>query len=222
MGAGLLIKSFLLLQRPQTGFRPQGLLTLTLSLSGSPFAEPARRPVFFRELAERVRSIPGVEGAGFVNHVPVGGDTWGTSFTIEGLPNADPRATPQAVMRTITAELLGTMGIPLLRGRGFDQSDRADAPAVVLVNQALARRYWPGGDPVGSRIRLGGPASDAPLRTIVEVVGDARQASLIDPVRPEVLFPYAQDPVGWYQGTTLVVRTATEPRLRAEAVKAQV
>ncbi len=123
MGAGLLIKSFLLLQRPQTGFRPQGLLTLTLSLSGSPFAEPARRPVFFRELAERVRSIPGVEGAGFVNHVPVGGDTWGTSFTIEGLPNADPRATPQAVMRTITAELLGTMGIPLLRGRGFAAAD---------------------------------------------------------------------------------------------------
>jgi hypothetical protein len=124
VGAGLLIKSFLLLQRPQTGFRPQGLLTLTLSLSGSPFAEPARRPVFLREVAERVRSVPGVEAAGFVNHVPVGGDTWRTGFTIEGRPNPEPRDTPQALMRTTTAEYLGAMRIPLLRGRGFDQSDR--------------------------------------------------------------------------------------------------
>jgi len=222
VGAGLLIKSFLLLQRPQTGFRSDGLLTLNLSLSGSPFAEPARRPVFFRELAERVRSIPGVEGAGFVNHVPVGGDTWSTSFTIEGRPDPEPRDTPQAVMRTTTAEYLGTMGIPLLRGRALEPRDGADAPAVVLVNQALARRYWPGADPVGSRIRLGGAASDAPLRTIVGVVADSVQAGLIDPVRPEVLFPYPQDPVGWYKGTTLVVRTAAAPRLLAEAVKAQV
>jgi putative ABC transport system permease protein len=125
-------------------------------------------------------------------------------------------------MRTTTAEYLGTMGIPLLRGRVFELRDGADAPAVVLVNQALARRHWPGADPVGSRIRLGGAGSDAPLRTIVGVVADSVQASLIDPVRPEVTFPYAQDPVGWYKGTTLVVRTAADPRLLAETVKAQV
>jgi putative ABC transport system permease protein len=110
----------------------------------------------------------------------------------------------------------------VLRGRGFEPSDRADAPAVVLVNQALARRYWPGADPVGSQIRLGSAGSGAPVRTVVGVVGDAVQASLIDTVRPEVIFPYAQDPVGWYKGTTLVVRTIAEPRLLAEGVKAQV
>ncbi len=222
VGAGLLIKSFLRLQRPQAGFRTEGLLTLDLSLSGSPYAEPARRPEFFRGLALRVGSLPGVEGVGFVNHVPVGGDTWSTAFTIEGQPAPEPRDTPQAVIRTTTAEYLGAMGVPVLQGRGFEASDRTDAPAVVLVNQALARRYWPGSDPVGSRIRLGSPGSDAPLRTVVGVVGDAAQANLIDAVRPELVFPYAQDPVGWYKSTTVVVRTSGEPRLLAAAVKAQV
>jgi putative ABC transport system permease protein len=221
VGAGLLIQSFLRLQRPDTGFRSEGLLTVTLSLSGATRAEGDRRPAFLAELEEGVRRLPGVEAAAFVNHVPIGGDTWSTGFGIEGRPAPDPADVPRAVMRTATAPYLDTMGVPLLRGRALDESDRREAPAVVLVNQALARRYWSGGDPVGARIRLGGNGSDGPLRTIVGVFGDARQGGAVEPAGPEILFPYAQDPVAWFKGTTLVVRTRTGPGALAEAVTAR-
>jgi putative ABC transport system permease protein len=222
VGAGLLIRSFLLLQRPDTGFRSEGLLSVTLSLSGSTRAEGERRPTFLTELEGAVRALPGVEGAAFVNHVPIGGDTWGTGFTVEGRPVPAPADVPRAVMRTATAEYPEAMGLPLLRGRAFDEGDSSGSEAVVLVNHALARRHWPDGDPVGARVRLGGAGSEGPWRTIVGVVGDAAQGSPIEPVEAEILFPYGQDPVGWYNGTTLVVRSRAEPRALAEAVTARV
>jgi putative ABC transport system permease protein len=92
---------------------------------------------------------------------------------------------------------------------------------VVLVNESLARRYWPEGDPVGRRIRQGGAESKQPWRTIVGVVGDTRQSSLIEPVRPEMVFPYAQNPVAWYRATTLVIGTHSESSSLAERVKAE-
>jgi predicted permease len=220
VGAGLLVRSFLRLQRPDTGFRSDALLAVTLSLSGSPRAEGERRPAFLAELEQAVRAVPGVESAAFVNHVPIGGDTWRTPFGVEGRPAPAPADVPRAVMRTVTAEYLEAMGVPLLGGRTFDDRDRRESPAVVLVNQALARRLWPEGDPVGSRIQLAG--SEEPWRTVVGVFGDARQSDPVEPVGPEILFPYAQDPVAWWKGTTLVVRTAAEPRSVAEAVTARV
>jgi predicted permease len=222
VGAGLLMKSFLLLQAPQAGFRSDRLLTVTLSLSGSPWAEPARRPAFFREVASRVRALPGVDGAGFVNHVPVAGDTWGTSFTVEGRPEPAPGEAPRAVMRTVSPDYLEAMGIPLVRGRGFGDADRADSTRVVLVNQTLARRLWAEADPVGARVRRGGPQSTEPWLIVAGVTADALQSSVAEPVQPELLFPYAQDPVGWFKSTTLVVHMAGEPRALAESVQQQV
>jgi putative ABC transport system permease protein len=221
VGAGLLVKSFLRLQRPDTGFRSERLLAVTLSLSGASRAEGDRRPAFLAELEQTVRTLPGVDSAAFVNHVPIGGDTWRTGFAVEGRPVPDPADAPRAVMRTATARYLDAMSVPLLRGRTFDGDDRKDAPAVVLVNQSLARRLWPDADPVGARIRLGGFSPDEPWRTVVGVFGDARQSAPVEPVAPEILFPYAQDPVAWWKGTTLVVRTAADPRAAAEAVTAR-
>ena len=222
VGAGLLIQSFLRLQRPDTGFRSDGLLTVTLSLSGATRAESDRRPGFLSELEEAVRALPGVETAAFVNHVPIGGDTWRTGFSVEGRPVPDPADVPRAVMRTATAGYLAAMGIPLVRGRAFLETDRRDAPPVVLVNQALARRFWPDADAVGARVRLGGSGPEEPWRTVVGVFGDARQADPVEAVDSEILFPYAQDPVAWWKGTTLVVRGQAEPRALAEAVTARV
>jgi predicted permease len=217
VGAGLLAKSFRQLQRSATGFRAQGLLTVTLSLSGSGRAEGERRPALLAELEEAVRALPGVEGAAFVNHVPIGGDTWRTGVGVDGRPAADPADVPQAVIRTVTPGYLDAMGLPLQRGRTFDAGDRKDEDAVVVVNQTLARRFWPAGDAIGARVELGGLGR----RTIVGVVADARQASPIEPVQPEILFPYAQDPVAWWKGTTLVVRSRTDPRALAESVTAR-
>jgi predicted permease len=218
VGAGLLAQSFLRLQRPEAGFRAEGLLTVGLSFSGSPRAEPGRKPAALALLEETLHGLPGVERVAFVNHVPIGGDTWRTSFVAEGRPAADPADPPRAVMRTVSTGYLDAMGIPLAAGRALDQGDRADATPVILVNRTLAYRFWPEGDAVGRRIKLGRPDSDAPWRTVVGVFADARQADPAGPVEPEILFPYAQDPVGWYTGTTLVVRVRTRPRALAESV----
>jgi putative ABC transport system permease protein len=101
------------------------------------------------------------------------------------------------------------MGVPLLSGRDFDGGDRSGAARVVLVNRALVRQVGLDASALGARIKLGGPESDEPLCTIVGVYGDVRQADLVGPVQPEILFPYPQDPVAWYKGTTLVIRSAT-------------
>jgi putative ABC transport system permease protein len=204
------------------GFQSERLLAVTLSLSGSPRAERERRPSFLAGLEQAARAVPGVESAAFVNHVPIGGDTWRVGFAVEGRPDPGPADVPRAIMRTASARYLDAMGIPLLGGRTFDEGDRREAPAVVLVNQSLARRFWPEGNPVGARLRLGGASSDEPWRTVVGVFGDARQSDAALPPGPEILFPYAQDPVAWWKGTTLVVRTAREPRAVAEAVTARV
>jgi putative ABC transport system permease protein len=222
VGAALLAQSFARLLRPETGFRAEGLLTVGLSLSGSPRAEGVRRPAALAEIEEAVRGLPGVEEAAFVNHVPIGGDTWRTGFAVEGRPPADPEDPPRAVMRTVTAGYLGAMGLPLVDGRGFDGRERADSERVVVVNRTLARRFWPDGSAVGGRVRLGRADSDAPWRTIVGVFADARQADPVEPAQPEILFPYGQDPVGWYTGTTLVVRARTGARALADGVVGRV
>jgi putative ABC transport system permease protein len=219
VGAGLLARSFVLLQRPDPGFRADGLLTLTVSLSGSPRAEGEGRSAFLTDVADSVLGVPGVASAAFSNHLPVGGDTWRTRFEVEGR-RVPEEELPRAVMRTVTPAYPRAMGLPTRGGRSFDDRDRAEGRPVVLVNEALVRRCWPGASPIGARLKLAG--SGEPWRTVVGVVGDALQTGVGEPVQPEILFPYTQDPVAFYNGATLVVRTRSEPRAVAEAVKARV
>jgi predicted permease len=222
VGAGLLARSFVRLQRSETGFRTDGLLAVTLSLSGSPRAEGDRRPGFLGDVLEDVAAVPGVEAVAFVNHVPIGGDTWRTRFAVEGRPSPDPALVPQAVMRTATAGYLESMGIPWLCGRDFDAGDGEGTAPVVLVNHALARAFWPDGAAIGARIKTGRLDSDTPWRTIVGVFADTSQADPTEPVQPEIVFPYTQDPVGWYDGTTLILRSRTPARTVARAVESRV
>jgi putative ABC transport system permease protein len=208
VGAALLARSFLRLQRPDTGFRAEGLLTVTVSLSGSPRTDLDRRPGFLAGLLDDVRALPGVDRAALVNHVPIGGDTWRTRFEVEGRPRPDPARLPSAVMRTVSAGYLAAMGIPLLHGRDFDRGDNRDSAPVVLVNSTLVRQLGLDASALGARVKPGGPESDEPWCTIVGVYADARQADLVEAVQPEMLFPYPQDPVAWYNATTLVIRSA--------------
>jgi putative ABC transport system permease protein len=220
VGAGLLTKSFLRLLHPEPGFRTEGLLTMRVALSGSPFAEPERQAVFFDQVLEGARRVPGVVGVALVNHLPVAGDTWGTRFSVEGqAASYDP---PAATFRVASPGYVETMGIALRSGRVFTADDRSDRPEVVLVNETLARRHWPGKEAVGQRIRQGGSESNQPWLTVVGVLGDTCQSSLTEPIGNEIVFPYAQNPVAWYKATTLVVHTRTDPRFVAEAVKRQV
>jgi putative ABC transport system permease protein len=151
----------------------------------------------------------------------VAGDNWGTSFEAEGreFPADDP---PSAVFRVASPDYLRAMGMSLRQGRSLEETDGPSSPGVVLVNEALARLAWPDGDAVGRRLRTGRADSPGPWLTVVGVYGDARQASLTEPVRPELIRPYAQDPTPWFRRTTLVVASPSDARALADAVKAAV
>jgi predicted permease len=204
VGSGLLVKSLLLLQRRDAGFAVDDRVAMRLSLSGT--AHEDRQAEYFRELVERVEALPGVSAAGVVNHLPIRGDLWRSSFSAEGDAAAagDP---PSASYRVTTPGYFEAMGIPLLRGRAFGVADAEGSPPVVLVNRTLAERLLPGRDPVGARIRLGG--DEDPWLTVIGVVGDASQESLLEPVIPEVYYPYAQNPVGWFREGTLVAHASS-------------
>ena len=205
IGAGLLIKSFVRLSQVEPGFRAEELYTLRVSLGASPNGAPERQAPFFRSLLSRVEALPGVRGAAVVNHLPIAGDVWSGAFASPtSLVDAD--SPPRTVMRVVSPGYFRAMGVPLRGGRDFDDRDGADAPPVVIVNQAFARLYWPDRSPVGERLRDAHPAPDAPWLTVVGVVGDVRQESLSAPAAPEIYYPYGQNPFGWYSDAALVVR----------------
>jgi putative ABC transport system permease protein len=207
VGATLLTRSLLLTLHVDPGFRAEDRLTMKLSLAGSAHADPEQQLQFFRALTARVEALPGVRSAGVVNHLPIAGDLWRSELAVEGKPVSEGES-PTTSYRVVSPKFFTTMGTPLLRGRWLEERDTKDALPVVLVNQTLARRIWPGEDAIGKRIRLGGPQSHDPWLTVVGVVGDVKQQNLVDPVLPEVYFPYGQNPVSWFREATLVVHHA--------------
>src|SRR5262249_32024184 len=136
------------------GFQPHHVLSAAVSLAGSEEAQPQKRVVFYEQVLHRVAALPGVESVSAINHVPLAGDTWGFPFAIEGRSPSRPGESPSAVYRVIFPGYFRTMGISLLRGRDISEDDRLNAPGVVIVNDRLARTYWPGEDPIGKRITL--------------------------------------------------------------------
>lgn len=218
-GAGLLARSFQHLSSFDPGFERRDVLTLQLSLRGTRHAEPERQNAFFESLLEEVGAVPGVLHAGLMNHLPVGDDIWTHAFRISGRGEPVPGETPKATVRVASPGLFETLDIQLLAGRTFSDSDDEDAPRVALINQTLARRYFPGEDPVGQRFRHGRSDSDGPEWTIIGVVHDIQQYKLTDVIRPEIVFPYAQNPLGFWPKASLVVRTATDPAALAATIQ---
>jgi putative ABC transport system permease protein len=216
VGAGLLLKSFVRLRNADPGFRMENVLVATIFLPSSRYPEPSREALFFEELRERVRRLPGVISEGAVTALPMNpvGIDYDLPLEIEGRP-ATAGQEPRVDYRVATPVYFRTLGIPLLRGRDFSETDRPDRPGVMIVNRALARRFFPGEDPVGKRVRTpeGGPLE------IVGVVGDVRHRGLdVAPV-PEMFVPFQQAPHG---GMTLVARTRGDPLALSAAVKHEV
>jgi len=218
VGAGLLARSFVALVTLDPGFASERRLTAAVGFAGTPFADPARQPAFFQEVLDRVEALPGVRRAALVNHLPLGGDIWGSRLTIDGAPAPPPGEEPSATQRVAGPGYFETMGIRLVRGRSFTRDDRAAA----LVNETFAQLYLPGSDPVGRRVKLGGASSDRPWLTIIGVYRDTRQWRLADALQPEIYLPYAINPVAWWTQTTLVIETGVEPRSLAASVEAAV
>ena len=202
VGAGLMVKSLLRLQAQSGGFRPDGVLTFALSLP------PGRYPTdrlseSYDRVVEQVRSVPGVQAAGAINLLPLVNFGYNTSFNIVGrppFPNQD-RA-PILELRAVTSDYFEAMGIPLLKGRKFNDADTPKSAQVMIINQTMADKFWPNASPIGQRISFGpGTANE---NEIVGVVGDTRSLSLSSTPVPESFFPLSQFP---QTGMTMVVHT---------------
>jgi putative ABC transport system permease protein len=225
-GAGLLIRSFVKLQSIDPGFEPRNVISMVVPVTGSQFGTAERKGRFYERLVDNVAALPGVESAAVVNHVPLEGDIWGLSFTIEGRPAPPPAEVPGGAYRVAAPRYFRTIGATLARGRDFEATDSHDAPRVAIVNETLARRHFEGEDPIGKRIKLGRPDSTEPWRTIVGVVKDVQQWRWAE-VDSEVYLPFAQDesfytnPAAPYS-MTLVARTQGDPAAMVKALQQQV
>lgn len=219
IGAGLMIHSFLRLQRVEPGFNPRNALTMRIALPTSKYESGAEQAAFFQEVMQRVKTLPGVRHAGAINNLPLSKTNVNGVFMIEGRGPWPPGGEPLAEFRLITPEYLSAMEIPLLKGRPFGDADNEKAPGVVLINDTMARQFWGGEDPLGKRLRLGRAEDAFPYLTIVGVVGDVKHFGLNREPRPEVYIPHPQFPA---PAMTLVVRTVNDAANLAASVRAQV
>jgi putative ABC transport system permease protein len=219
IGASLLLKSFVRLLSVDPGFDSAHVLTMEVQLptqAPSRYAKEEQQTVFFQQLLDRITSLPGVSSAGAVVSLPLTGAWESTDLVIEGRPASPPGQGPEANYTAVAGGYFQTLKIPLVAGRQFTPQDTRDAPGVIIINEALAQRYWPNDNPVGQRFRVG--FEDKP-RAIVGIVGSVKQAAVNAEVRPAMYLPQSQSTAG---GMTVVVRAAGDPLALAGAVRDQV
>ncbi|HKZ81182.1 MAG TPA: ABC transporter permease [Pyrinomonadaceae bacterium] len=213
IGAGLLMKSLLRLLQTSPGFNPENMLTMTVVLPARKYSESNRQIGFQDQLRERVRSLPGVNSIGMVNILPLqGGNT--TRFNVEGDPIPPPGQEIEANIRIVDETYFQTLGVPFLAGRNFDERDKEGSPGVVIIGKTLADKLFAGRDPVGHRLVYTGV--QAPVDSVVGVVGDVKITGLDDAIRPVVYYPYRQNSS---MAANLVVRTNADPNALASAVR---
>jgi putative ABC transport system permease protein len=215
-GAGLLLRSYANVLAVDPGFDAEGLLIAQTVLPASRYPTPADNDAFYRSVLEEVRALPGVDSAGYTNFAPLVFKFGQSVVLVDGRPPPERSEILRhlAIFRSASAGYLETLGVPLVSGRFIDERDvRSSAPSVV-INETLARRYWPDGDPLGQRIRLGGPAL-----TVIGVVGDVRQMGLDVPADAEAFLPLDQVEGTLTAPGQLVVRTRGDPLALAPAVR---
>ncbi len=217
-GAGLLLKSFWRIHSVDPGFRPENVLAVTIDLPGSHYRTPAQMRAFHQSTLEKLSSLPGIETAGAVNWMPLGGNLIRGDFKLEG-----GRERPRGYMvdkPVVSPGYFRAMGIRLLRGRAFSERDNAAAPGVVVVSNSVARALWPGEDPIGKRIAMQERPKPEDWLTVVGVVDDIRQQQLTAKPSPAIYQPYLQvNHTFFLSHMTFVVRTASSPGAVAPAIR---
>jgi len=217
VGAGLMIRSLAHLKNVPLGFVPENVLAMQVSPPGSKYRDNAARVNFFKQLLERLRTVPGVTDAAAVTQLPLfSGMGWGQEITLEGQMAAPSDTKMSAATFAVTPRYFQTMGIKLLQGRDFTEQDRDGAPLTMIVNEAFARRFWPNENPIGKRFRTG--AFDY-FGTVVGVVGNVRNTGLENEGGPA--FYYSHGRIG-QAGLTVVVRTVAPPETMTAALRAEV
>jgi predicted permease len=219
VAAGLLISSFLRLQRVDPGYDPENVLTMQLSLPTAAYREPPQVNAFYDQLLQRVQALPGVEAAGVSTAVPPDRLEFANNFVVEGRPLEGNQKPPVAGQLLVTSGYFRALGVPLVKGRYFTAEDHADAPPVIIVSEAFARRQFPNEDPVGKRIQRGGPSPTAPWSTIVGVVRDVKYTGLDSADDMAMYVHYPQVPS---RNAYIVIRSSLGPEALVPAVRREV
>src|SRR5262245_14351362 len=218
VGAGLMLRSFIRLMSVDPGLDARNVLALEIRLPQSRYAPP-QQAVFFQRLLERLRALPGVQAASAVYPLPLSRAEDTIGFRIEGRPPSESGEWPPAGPRCVGAEYFKVLNIQLRKGRVFTESDGANAAPVVIVNEELARQYFPNQDPIGGRLALNCCDGRLTWREIVGVVGDVRHVGLDRELRPEIYFPFMQLPLS---SLTVITRTSGDPLGFVAAARDQV
>jgi predicted permease len=219
VGAGLMIQSFLRLRHVNIGLDTTNVLTATLITPRAKYKEDSQRAALIKQIVERVQSLPGVESAAATATLPLNGNIWGRGLTVEGNQVAGGGQTPVVQHTVVTPGYFRTMGITLLAGRDFNDSDTKDSEDVTIIDERLARQYWPNQSPIGRRVRFGPPQDNEPWHTIVGVVSTVRHQRMQEETDPSVYLPHQKVPVS---GLSLVARTASNPKDFMSGVRREV
>lgn len=219
VGAGLMTRSFFRLQQVDPGFDATNVVSMNIALPTSKYRQQQVN-IFYDQLIERVKNLPGVKAVAGIDPLPLSNNNVSSRFVVEGAPLVALADRPNAGIRVVTPDYFQTMSIPSLKGRAFAEQDRDNTAKVIIVNEALASRFWPNGDAIGKRLGFFEDDPDKQVwREIVGVVGNVRHKALELEVTPEVYFPYKQLPRNFMN---LVVRSASDPSSMVPAIRNQV
>jgi predicted permease len=215
--AGLLVESFLRLQKVQPGFDPTNVMTARIALDGSTYGKPAQAAEFYKKLLERVSTLPGVDSAAAAWWIPLSGSEIAFSFDIEQRPLPKSQQ-PIAQVNVVTYDYFKTMRSSIVRGRDFNVRDDRNAPKVIIISESFAKQFFPGEDPIGKRLTANGSPDpgDPPVRQIVGVVQDIHLISLRDAPKPQIYIPLEQFGI---QTVMLFVRAKNDPRLLTASLR---
>jgi putative ABC transport system permease protein len=208
-GAGLMMRTLYKLRHQYSGMKPESVLIVRTDLPEQKYGDRARRIAFYDRVLEQSRHVPGVISAGYTTAVPLAWKGGVIGFTVEGRQDSD--VAKDALYRQVSADYLQTIGITLREGRYFSEHDNQQSTPVAIINETMARKYWPGESAVNKRFKSGLADSRRPWITVIGVVGDVRQMGVDAPVRAEVYAPYQQaENLFAYAPRDLVVRASVE------------
>jgi len=220
VGAGLLIQTLFHLFNQYSEMQPDKILTMRTVLPRmTKYKEPAKRAAFYEQVLERVEHLPGVVAAGYTTSVPLAWKGGTTGIYPEGLKDPIPGMAFDACHRQVSSDYLQTMKIPLRQGRYLTRQDNQQSLPVAVINETMARQYWPGQSALGRRFKLGDPNEDIPWVEIVGIVGDVRQMGLDEAVKAEMYLPYQQVKQPWFIPRDLAIRTTGESSRLVGAVR---
>jgi putative ABC transport system permease protein len=218
VGAGLLIQTFVRLRNLDPGFNPENVLAVTTNLPRVKYGELPQRSAFYQQALERIKALPGVISAAYTTAAPLAWKGGGSGIAVEG--GQTPVTGNVALHRQISPDYFLTMGIPLRQGRSFIEHDGPEAPLIAIINETMARQFWPNENNVlGKRFKFGFHDSSNPWITIVGVAGDVKQMGLDAPVKAEMYLPYQQISNFGFSPSNLVIRTVGDPLSLAASVR---